>query len=257
MMVRGHSSARGLVALSCAFAVFAACSVKEDREKCPCILIVSSPEDALMRLCSDDGTFSFEGQVRGGVNRRVEVPRKKLSYSFFNLCDALFDEHGIYIPPGSESPPVRQMCGTVVAAGESVTLPVTLRKSHCFLTLDVHSLADPSAPGIPQVCVGGGVCGWYSSGDLRRGPFSVRMEPREGLCTVCLPRQADNSLTLTVSVAGVARTFALGELLASDGYDWMAPDLEDLSVYIDYAATVLDISILRFSESVDEDIVVF
>ena len=219
-------------------------------------MIVTTDEDVSLRLSSEDG-FLYEDYIVSGDTARFEVPRKSLSYSFFSDCGAFFDGLGCFIPYGSEAPPIREMCGNIVAAGESVRLPVQLRKSYSLFTLDVHTLALASTSPVPSVTVSGNVCGWLWSGEPRPGPFSVETVPEDGVFSVCIPRPVDSSLLLTVSLAGADRTFALGELLARDGYDWSAPDLEDVSIYIDYAATILDLSITRYPSVVYQDAVVY
>ena len=39
--------------------------------------------------------------------------------------------------------------------------------------------------------------------------------------------------------AGSVKAFALGQYMAASGYDWDAPDLDDVTVILDYALTEL------------------
>ena len=256
-MMHGLSSALRTAAVLLTFAVFAGCSIRERRENCPCIVIVTCDEPVHMRLDCPQAGLLIEEELPRGLPVRFEMPRLQFFYTFFSDCGAFFDGQGCYIPPGSESPPLRLMCGSAFAAGESVSLPVELRKSYCVLSLDVHSIAEPSTSPLPSVTVSGNVCGWEWSGALRKGPFRVEKVPEDGKCTICVPRQDDNSLLLSLEMGGVRRTFALGELLASDGYDWSAPDLGDVSLYVDCALTIMELTISRFPESVQEEITVF
>ena len=41
----------------------------------------------------------------------------------------------------------------------------------------------------------------------------------------------------------VLRYFAIGEILAKNGYDWTSPDLADASLTIDYASTAITLTI--------------
>ena len=53
-----------------------------------------------------------------------------------------------------------------------------------------------------------------------------------------LPRQKDASLILEVEDAkGNSKIFALGQYIVASGYDWTLPDLDDVSVTLDYAMT--------------------
>ena len=40
----------------------------------------------------------------------------------------------------------------------------------------------------------------------------------------------------------VVRTFALGQYIAAAGYDWSAPDLDDLTLTVDISVTSVTIS---------------
>jgi hypothetical protein len=40
----------------------------------------------------------------------------------------------------------------------------------------------------------------------------------------------------------VVRTFALGSYIAASGYDWTAPDLEDLTLHVDISLTSVTVS---------------
>ena len=53
-----------------------------------------------------------------------------------------------------------------------------------------------------------------------------------------MPRQTDASLMLEVDDGkGNSKAFALGQYIVSSGYDWTSPDLDDVSVTLDYAMT--------------------
>ena len=53
----------------------------------------------------------------------------------------------------------------------------------------------------------------------------------------------------------VVRTFALGSYIAASGYDWSAPDLEDLTLHVDISVTSVTISTDLWSRT--EDIELF
>ncbi len=61
---------------------------------------------------------------------------------------------------------------------------------------------------------------------------------------------------LDVMAGGTIRSFALGELLEQEGYDWTAPDLDDLTLYINYAVTDLSLTIERFPPEPPLEIVI-
>ena len=86
--------------------------------------------------------------------------------------------------------------------------------------------------------------GWTPDGSPAPGPFSRRLLPgTDGRAVLRLPRQGDDSLLLHIVFSDqVVRTFALGTYIAGAGYDWTAPDLEDLTLTVDISLTSVTIS---------------
>ena len=81
--------------------------------------------------------------------------------------------------------------------------------------------------------------GWQPDGSPAPGTFSSRLLPgADGRAVLRLPRQGDDSLLLHIVFSDqVVRTFALGSYIAASGYDWTAPDIEDLTLHVDISLT--------------------
>ena len=78
-----------------------------------------------------------------------------------------------------------------------------------------------------------------------------------GVCDVCVPRQSDDSLRLELSDdTGVIRVLALGEYISASGYDWMAKNLEDLTVSLDYSLTGMTIVVEGWDNEYHFDVVI-
>ena len=169
--------------------------------------------------------------------------------------EGLFDR-GLEIAPGHGCPPVRFWCAALDTDGETAEAAVRLRKAYCRLTI---RLAGEPGPRDYRLLVEGNICGYDSAGYPLEGPFRCEPEPvgteeKHRSLEVCLPRQTDDSLLLHVydtwaDDAPPLRTFALGHAMAASGYDWTAPDLEDLTLEMDFAASTLILSTDHWTSS--------
>ena len=254
----------------CAFS----CSVREDRSDCPCSLTLdlrelsaSVPEDAfpvrwqlLQGDWSDSGLLSEDDCTAGLFH--VVVPRGGAQVYAVTGDEGMFD-HGLEIAPGHGCPPVRLWTAAVDARGETATAVVCLHKAYCRLTIHMHGAP---APRPYRLILEGNVCGWDASGYPLPGSFRCSPEPiPEQDYAVNLPRQTDDSLLLHICAGDASnapggaettplRTFALGHIIASAGYDWTAPDLPDLSLELDFAASSLSLRSDRWTRTLPFEI---
>lgn len=220
-----------------------ACSVKEKRCDCPCYLMLDfSKVDSVSVPSVSVGLHSADGFMKTmdlgcekyGRPLVVEVPRSDIFISVVSDDGGLFDPHGIVIPHGEECPPLYMHSSKVNTERDTVTDTVVLHKNYCALT--VGMIADGKSQPF-DVGVKGNVCGYEDDGRPMGGDFLViGTLPAGGVNVVNLPRQKDSSLSLQILSDGkVVREFALGEYIESSGYDWTAPDLEDIEVRVDFA----------------------
>ncbi len=231
--------------MSGAIAFASACSVKEDRAPCPCMLdidfrcpdaadaghvglVVLSPDEVIWKDTVDI--------VRNGDGYQVPVPRDRLHVRAWTGAEDLASEAGLLIPPGQDCPRVYMHDSDVRTDGEYFHEDVVLRKNHCVMTL----LTEGEGRISSALMLKGNVAGYDARGLPVQGDFEFLLEDdglEEGYVAV-LPRQTDASLMLEVNDGkGNLKAFALGRYIVSSGYDWMAPDLEDVTVTIDYTLT--------------------
>lgn len=222
-----------------------ACSVKEDRTSCPCILTLdfNCPDVPEARsvglLVTSHGDLVWKDTI--DVDRKrdgysVSVPRSALHVRAWMGTSGLATEAGLVIPLGKDCPEVYMHDSDIRASGEYVYETVTLRKNHCVLTLTTE--------GDGRISTGmrlkGNIAGYDAVGQPLCGEFEFSLndgEITEGYKAV-LPRQTDASLMLEIDDGkGDYMSFALGRYIVSSGYDWSSPDLEDISVTLDYALT--------------------
>lgn len=278
------------------------CSVKEDRDLCPCTLVLEFPrEDAerlqdgvtvCMRGYSDDG-FSLcdtllagqpaSGGASDGVSYSYVVPKGDIDLAVAYSADGLAGElnssgRWIEIDEGRPCPSIWTCCEKVSARADRVTVPVRLHKNFCRIDIQVRDVDGEEFPF--KLRVRGNVNGYGLDGKPARGAFLCDAErsETEGSGTesdgddsgtasestgyghgyaVTVPRQTDDSLTLEIVTGdGVAKTFAIGNYIASSGYDWTSADLKDICLEIDYARTVISFTIDKWTHSEQFEVVI-
>lgn len=262
--------ARIVLALSIVLVLSAACSVKEDRRGCPCLLRLDFSEadgrsrqgKLLLSAVSGDGFCRTDTLDMAEVQDvyELQVPRGGVRVNLWSddAGDFVGDD-GLVIPFGDDCPPVLMYSAFAATEGEVCTETVRLRKNYCRLTV----ITDDEGGGYPfDLGVYGNVDGYDVEGRPRGGEFCHYLSAagtdasgEDGGYVVLLPRQTDSSLMLDVMEdAEVIKTFALGNYISQSGYDWLAPDLEDIAVRIDCACTRIVISVGAWEHSYDVDI---
>lgn len=233
------------VLISEVMVIASACSVKEDRTPCPCLLEIdfTCPEEAdaghvgLMVDSQDAVIWKDTVDImREGDGYHVPVPRTRIHVRAWTGTDDHVSELGILIPLGQDCPRVYMHDSDLSADGEYCREDVVLRKNHCVLTL----LTEGEGRVSSVMKLKGNVAGYDTQGHPVQGDFEFVLDDdglEEGYIAV-LPRQTDASLMLELDDGkGNHKAFALGRYIVSSGYDWSAPELEDVTVTIDYALT--------------------
>lgn len=243
------------------------CSVREDRDLCPCVLSLDfSGNDSDML---EDGIFvmvrSSDKGVRFSVRDTVTlplwaevVPRTELRIVSVWPAASLsrVPENGdggqalVVIRPGEECPEVWMDSKKVYASGETECEKMTVHKNFCRLTVSVRNVSGAEFPY--RMEIRGNVSGYDLDGQPMRGMFISPVGE-----SVRIPRQLDTSLMLDViSEDDSCRSFAVGNYIAASGYDWTSPDLKDISMEIDYSETGLSFKIGAWQKSVNFEVVI-
>ena len=231
------------------------CSVKENRAVCPCALALELsglPVRPVVLGVAGEG-YTFTEVVHADTVLVLPVPKGELAVSA--VGSALAEGDGsVRIPEGEEAPPLYLFHADVTTAAEQVTLPMLLHKQFCTLELVFKG---PAGYGPPfEVAVEGAYGGWEPDGAPAPGSFSRRHLPgTDGRAALRLPRQGDDSLLMHIVFSDrKVRTFALGSYIAASGYDWSAPDLEDLTLHVDISLTSVTISTDLWSKTEEMDV---
>jgi len=261
---------RSLPLLSFSFCVLVlvvcSCSIKEDRRDCPCYLEIELSELA-PELCPEvclsiegEGGFSYSRLLTAedyGSSITVKVPRTGVGVQAYYGAEAEGDSGraDLSIPLGEECPPLLLHYAYVDTSQDVARDTLRLHKDYCLL--DIMMLSKNGEYPF-SIAILGRVDGYEDDGRPHSGRFDVRdMTENEGSFFVRIPRQTDSSLILEVYDDGdVLRRFALGEYIASSGYDWSAPDLKDIKVKVDYSRLSITVSVGSWSESFLFDVVI-
>lgn len=263
-LIQSNSCVSRAFSLSLCVLLFVGC-VKENREACPCRLIVDlgdvDPiriESVDIRLSSAKG-FSYETSREAesyATDDVILVPRDEVFLNVYHADSGMMKEDGLLIPEGEDCPPV-YMCSYLVSTQgqEYVRKSVRMLKNHCVMTIYLEG-EQPKSPY--NIFIKGNVCGYDSSGSPRKGVFcSSPRTVSESVFDVILPRQVDASLVLEINDDGeIFKTFALGEYVKACGYSWSEDNLKDITVRIDYAISQVVIAVKGWEEVYEFDIVI-
>ena len=249
-------SSDGLLRILVPLLLLPSCSIKENRAECPCALtleLTGLPVRPVVLGVVGEG-YSFTEVIHADTVLVLPVPKGELAVSA--VGGALAEEDGsVRIPEGEEAPPLYLFHADVSSGDEQVVLPVLLHKQFCTLEL---LFSGPPGYGPPfEVAIEGFYGGWQPDGSPAPGAFSRRLLPgSDGRAVLRLPRQGDDSLFMHIVFSDrIVRTFALGTYIAASGYDWSAPDLDDLTLHVDISLTSVTISTDLWSRT--EDIELF
>lgn len=255
-----------MIAAAAAAMLLVSCTVKEDREDCPCFLTLDlggvggaglaqqGLHDLSIMLASDDGysrkeDFRLEDNVK---EYNVAVPKSGLEV--MAVCAGGGEcsvEEGFVIGHGDECPVVYMFTDAFVADSGDMRRTVVLHRNFCGLSVRMKT----SFNALPRpfvISVEGNVRGYHLDGTPAEGPFSCISAPSvAGECSVRIPRQTDASLRLVIDFqdSDEVRSFPVGEYILESGYDWTRPDLEDISVEMDFSLSGLTFTISKWKKT--------
>lgn len=238
---------------------FVGCSVKENRQNCPCRLMLdlTSIDTSLVKVLNiqavtaDGLVFADTLLARGFSELYVRnVPHGDVRVLLWG-CDS---EEDLIIPYGKDCPMLYMSAFLADTRGEQYFREVELNKNHCLLTV----LFEGREESPYSLTFRGNVNGYDSSGDPSEGDFACVAYPGgNGESMAVLPRQMDSSLQLDVEDedSSVLKTFAIGEYMDKSGYDWTEADLEDVVIVLDYSVTGLRVVFKGWDKEYTYDII--
>lgn len=241
--------------------VCAGCSVKENRTLCPCLLSLDFSEvdtaviwSADIEVAAPDGLV-FNDHIDSGDfddAYTVLVPRRELQLCLWSGRGKSTAGEGLRIPYGEQCPPVYIHSSSINADCEKLHESVRMRKNHSRVT--IHTIGYMPV----KIALVGNVDGYAADGRPSLGNFRCSSDiGADGICAMVLPRQIDNTLVMELDDGtGVLQRFALGEYIAESGFDWTAPDLEDITIELDFAVTHITLVIQGWEKEYIFDVVI-
>ena len=193
------------------------CSIKEDRDGCPCWMTVEMPEQVghddgqvvndecvVLRIRGnseeDEVDYSYQVMetVKAGAGAlEYEVPRGSVGVSVIEIPgQAGYDGDEIRVPVGEQMDSLYGFFRMFYTGCESVLCNVELHKEFCTVSF---TLGDEGYVSPYDIEVWGNVAG-VSVWDLMplEGDFRFAPVPEDGVYRVRVPRQVDNSLELVM-----------------------------------------------------------
>ena len=232
-----------------------ACSVKEERGDCPCLLNVhvlvperdSLPAAFTLAAGRTDGTSYYAGgYIHKEGSRNVSLSVRKGIY-YLGACTGSvaggLDGPLLQLPPGRDAEHLFSGTDSVDCRGEKAADTLLLHKQFCRLKVIFKETG-------PAWIRHAKIEGHFNGLDLFHnepvhGSFSCDMTPENpGVFSLCIPRQGDDGLQLSATGDFPGATWPLGEFLASARYNWRKEDLDDAVVTIDLSGIEVSIEII-------------
>lgn len=239
--------------------VIVSCTVKENRQLCPCYtsvdvgeFIESGHKNALVTVMSDSKSISEEINLLEYKDKPYVIPLPKGANKLSLISGMNYThirEDSLVTPYGLSSDALWVYNEKFICKDDSYNISAVPYKNFCKMTIIVVGLvpgenydfsfrlrAKCNALDIyDSEALEGDFCG-----------FAIQSNT-DGLFTICLPRQKSNSILLEIcrSISDeeyeTVHTINLNSKLTSVGYDWSKADLMDVHITVDY--TSLDVSL--------------
>lgn len=231
--------------------VLPSCTVKDDRELCPCWLTLSF--DGMESLSGGAAVRGFrsEGEVFGAIAPlgpvedsiwRTPVTRGFLVAMSWRMdgvdepgCDMESGLPVVKAPEGEAFPRLFSWCENEDCSGGSARDTVRFHKQFSLFRIDIGK-----DPGTLSRYTFRFVSGWNGVSIADASPVAgafgavVTADGEQTYVSVSVPRQGDDLMTMEVAVdGGPFRTFGIGAYLAGRGFDWYAEDLADVYITFD------------------------
>lgn len=226
----------------CALLLPAACTVKEDRVECPCEFTLDLSEcdikDDVLTFSIWDGSKKIVSDYYCaddlGKKYTFKLERKVLRGSAFTGdVNSLHDGRNLLVKYGLQADSLYAWAQDIDATGETSNEIVLLHKQFATVTFDLSEYDSAQRP--LRVCLTGN----YGGTDILtlgpvRNDFLYEFETDGSrFYPVRLTRQGDNSLTMELFSGDVSvAKINIAAILASEGYDWSAADLADITVAV-------------------------
>lgn len=250
----------------CAVLLPVSCSVKEDREECPCWLDIvvsgcrSISRNVTVSAWNPEMVFS-EGidilDYPEGYERTV--PKGYVTVTAFaGRRSQEFSGESLLIPDGLPCDSLYARHALVDCRGEFARDTVILHKQFATVYLKIDQLEDGDP--YPYVLVLRSAFDGLRLTDCspHAGAWTLPLEALpDGTFRFRVPRQGDGSLSIDLVLAGeTVDRYPVGEHILRAGYSWLSEDLEDIYIGMDYGGSEPHITIEPWGDGPGYDSVI-
>lgn len=224
--------------------LLSACTVKEEREDCPCILTIYMPESFLddnklliKGWTGNETLFSDKVDIRDypeGQEKRV--PKGSVEYfACSNLSNSHLDGTRIITSKGKQADRIFAYSTSLDTSSETAYDRIFLHKQ--FATLHItFGKKYGNDPGISDVEIDAGYNGIDILG-MRplEGDFHYNAKAQDNGHEIRLPRQGDGRIQMKIlRNSTLIDTLELDTILKENGFSWEKEDLDDIWLDFDY-----------------------
>ena len=250
----------------------ASCSLKEDRDGCPCHLIIGL-DNAVGNGNADIFIFQDGEEVLADnvvpadypEGYRCEVRRRPASVTVIQgLKENIIHEGRLVIKNGNDADRLFLYNETLQCGSETVMAAADLHKNWTTLEISLAAEAGEDSPaGNVRIDISGGICGMdLRNGAPVRGDFQCIARLADSgfaVYAVNLPRQISSEDEILIAVSRNGKelfTCDISEAISRTGFDWSKPDLDDIRLRLDYISALFDVEIAEWETSPGSDKVI-
>ena len=250
----------------------ASCSLKEDRDGCPCHLIIGL-DNAVGNGNADIFIFQDGEEVLADnvvpadypEGYRCEAGRRPASVTVIQgLKENIIHEGRLVIKNGNDADRLFLYNETLQCGSETVMAAADLHKNWTTLEISLAAEAGEDSPaGNVRIDISGGICGMdLRNGAPVRGDFQCIARLADSgfaVYAVNLPRQISSEDEILIAVSRNGKELFscdISEAISRTGFDWSKPDLDDIRLRLDYISALFDVEIAEWETSPESDKVI-
>ena len=250
----------------------ASCSLKEDRDGCPCHLIIDLDNavgngNADIFIFQDGEEVLTDNVVPADYPEgyRHEAGRRPASVTVIQgLEESVLNGGRLVIRDGNDADRLFLYNETLQCGSETVRAAADLHKNWTTLEISLAAEAGEDSPaGNVRIDISGGICGMdLRNGAPVRGDFQCIARLADSgfaVYAVNLPRQISSEDEILIAVSRNGKELFscdISEAISRTGFDWSKPDLDDIRLRLDYISALFDVEIAEWETSPESDKVI-
>ena len=250
----------------------ASCSLKENRDGCPCHLIIGLDNavgngNADIFIFQDGEEVLTDNVVPADYPEgyRHEAGRRPASVTVIQgLKENIIHEGRLVIKNGNDADRLFLYNETLQCGSETVRAAADLHKNWTTLEISLAAEEGEDSPaGNVRIDISGGICGMdLRNGAPVRGDFQCIARLADSgfaVYAVNLPRQISSEDEILIAVSRNGKELFscdISEAISRTGFDWSKPDLDDIRLRLDYISALFDVEIAEWETSPGSDKVI-